>query len=408
MSQSINVTFEVHTYDGGFKPELIPAGRRPNYLPDATGPNSTELELSEGDFAFELVQTSRAGKCVTWIGCFTAGIDRQLGPRGNYCGVGVWLVDLAPIYVGRLVKLLRDGTVEIARNSGITEHIRERFQVLAVDLANVGWFVPLERLPGQFWKGRFSHSGTETVYFSTPDNDDHALAVVAGDILRHFVARSKAEEVPHSRSLYLRKSSSKLPTNRLQELDVARIISQEEDIVWDLCEAVHDPITKQNELLRSLERLQAAHEKDVSEARGEIATLVKRVNQLDEELKISESSRADIERIFETVSQCIPNIRLVPTSIEGHGQIDTSAAELARVMKDFSKRLDAITHKLNAPNWGGSATLPFPPSSSQNTEIGKATDGWIRIAAYALCALAAVIILLILANIFKLREVIGL
>ncbi len=401
MTDNSRIIFEVHSYDGGFKPELIPVGRRPNYLPEPTGPNSTELELTEGNFAYELVQTYRAGRYVTWIGCFTAGIDRQLGPRGNYCGVGVWLIDLAPIYVGRLVRLLRDGAVEIARNSSVTDTIRERFQVLALDLPTVGWFVPFERLPDQLWKARFSYSGSESLYFSTPDNEDHALAVVSADILRHFAAKANPEEVPHKRSLYMRRSGSKLPISRLQELDVARIAYQEEDIVWDLCEAVHDPITKQNELRRSLEQQQAMHEKFSSDAREEFASLGKRISELDEQLRASESARLKVETVFASVSKFIPNIRQVPLNVEGLA--DVSSAELVKIMRGFSDRLDAINVKLNALKQLGPGThsVVTPQPVYQDYEYGN-KGGWVRLLAYALLLVAAVILLLFLADYFQL------
>lgn len=346
MTNDPKVVFEVHSYDGGFKPELVPDGRRPNYLPETTGPNSTELELAEGDFSFELTMSSRAGRRVTWIGCYTSGVDRQLGARGNYCGVGVWLIDLAPIYVGRLLKLLREGTLEISRNAGITQSIREKFLVLAAELPNLGWFVPFDRLPGQFWKPRFALDRNDSTYLSVPDQDAQSLAVVAADVLRHFVAKPKSGEILTSRHLYLKKVNSKIPLSRLVNLDPSSSLAEEEGLVWNFCEVAQDPISKQNELQRALENATIVYQQEVSGARKEIAELSQKNLQLEAQLKDSDLARAEIENVFNSVSRLIPHFQQATSVTEVAPA--SSLADLRKLVVGCSDKLDRLNSSIAA------------------------------------------------------------
>jgi hypothetical protein len=143
------------------------------------------------------------------------------------------------------------------------------------------------------------------------------------------------------------------------------------------------------------------HEKFSSDAREEFASLGKRISELDEQLRASESARLKVETVFASVSKFIPNIRQVPLNVEGLA--DVSSAELVKIMRGFSDRLDAINVKLNALKQLGPGThsVVTPQPVYQDYEYGN-KGGWVRLLAYALLLVAAVILLLFLADYFQL------
>jgi len=337
--------FEIHSYDGGFKPELVPAGPRPDFFPDPAGPRSNELELAEGDYAVELIFSIRKKRRVVWLGYYTFGTDRQLGRRGNYSGVGIWLIDLAPIYVGRVLKFLREAALEISRNQGVTQTARDKLSALAAD-AELGWYVPYEQLPNQFWTARFAASDVHSsTYFAIPEDEKLGLSLIAADVLHHFSKKPRADIVS-PRYLYLLRRSSKVPQN-LVTLELSSVLASEEDAVWDFCEAAAEPIARQNEVEAERKRLLEQLSQTNQAANIKIQELDHRCVNLKTDLIAANTARDEILRIFNSVSTLIPNIANAPNANGGGSDGSGVMARLQQGIEDISDKLVAIDLKIS-------------------------------------------------------------
>ena len=100
---------ELHYYSAGLKSKIIGVNERPEWLPDLdlVGLHN-DVFPAQGEYVVELSRHKRADKLITWIGVYSYGMDDRYGDRGNYNGVGVWLIDAIPIHTGLIISTLRE------------------------------------------------------------------------------------------------------------------------------------------------------------------------------------------------------------------------------------------------------------------------------------------------------------
>ncbi len=315
--------FEIHSYNAGFKPELVPGGVRPSFIPEPAGPKSNELELGPGQFAVEFDCTRQAGKKVVWIGYYTAGLDKQLGARGNYSGVGVWLVDMAPIYVERILKFLCEAALIIQKNNGPNDIIRKKLREVSNDFADLRWCIPLEWVPSDFMTEVFSSTrGTETAYLIVPEQVEFGFSLVAADILQQFT-RKHSEGAAHRR-LYLQDRSRRVSPNKCVNLDLKAVLASQEQSVRDFCEITAEPNKRQNELIQSLIAQRNTLQHSLDTLTGELATQKARNDQLSADLALAQREKNEILGVFNAVSTYIPNIGTAKRHTDSDGTLESS------------------------------------------------------------------------------------
>lgn len=99
---------EVLFFSSGLKSKLYGAERRPDWLPavDRIGLQN-DVYLAPGQHVIDFSRLCRTdgGGGVGWIGIYAYGKDLY-GDRGNFCGVGVWLIDGLVLDHRRLLQVL--------------------------------------------------------------------------------------------------------------------------------------------------------------------------------------------------------------------------------------------------------------------------------------------------------------
>ncbi len=99
---------EVLFFSSGLKSKLYGAERRPDWLPavDRIGLQN-DIYLAPGQHVIDFSRLCRSdgGGGVGWIGIYAYGKDLY-GDRGNFCGVGVWLIDGLVLDHRRLLQVL--------------------------------------------------------------------------------------------------------------------------------------------------------------------------------------------------------------------------------------------------------------------------------------------------------------
>jgi hypothetical protein len=90
---------EHHYYKGGLRTDFYGVTvERPLWAPPAEAVGfRDEVGLDHGDFVVELAKFRYAQDAVTWIGVYQASTDEVYGNRRNHAGLGVWLLNLAPV-----------------------------------------------------------------------------------------------------------------------------------------------------------------------------------------------------------------------------------------------------------------------------------------------------------------------
>jgi hypothetical protein len=295
--------FEIQYFDGGFKTELVPSGPRPTLLPEPSGPRSNELEFHEGGFAVELLWSSYKSHRVIWIGAFTSGFDLQHGARGNYCGVGVWLIDLAPLYVERILNNLYSLAKRVSEDGAPGSELLTGLENALQSFDELGWCVPIDRWPPAFLSNAFDSSDDgSSVYLSTPNPKALDLKLVAADILHQFTSKTKQVSRPQRR-LYLMQQSSKLGSQKLVELDYASALSTGEQAIAEFCRVTASSSAQQNELLETQRRTTEEFKGALASARTDLETQSRRADGLAVALQASEQQRSAMQETFAAVRQ---------------------------------------------------------------------------------------------------------
>lgn len=139
---------EAHFYDNGFHSEAMGRKARPSNLPtvEKTGPRSSEIEFSPGDFAYEISRWHEAGVSIYWLGCFAHAPDRTHGDRGNYCGVGIWFLGCVPVHVSRFLDVLRVMTENISKDGRPGRHHHDHAEQLLNKLPSLDWTIDASKV----------------------------------------------------------------------------------------------------------------------------------------------------------------------------------------------------------------------------------------------------------------------
>lgn len=180
---------EYYQYSRGLEAHFLGEEGRPAWLPssDSVGLHN-EVELASGEYVVELARVANAEHRITWIGCFTHAVDKVHGDRGNYCGVGVWLVDAWPLYATHIVNALFRlcGLLTEGNSAASLEAELNKFRV-----KYLGSYVRnLELLPRAMSTMPFSTGVPRTKYFRLRRDDalDKRFESVGRSILELCVA----------------------------------------------------------------------------------------------------------------------------------------------------------------------------------------------------------------------------
>src|SRR5688572_2334366 len=95
---SNGVLIEALYFAGGIRSTIYGVDTRPSWLPSIENIGlHNDVYLASGEFAVELTRlafadASKPGSGVTWLGVYATATDIS-GDRGNYCCVGMWLIN---------------------------------------------------------------------------------------------------------------------------------------------------------------------------------------------------------------------------------------------------------------------------------------------------------------------------
>ena len=214
----MNAIIEIHYYDGGQKSKLISldsvlhnSDTRHSWLPkqNAIGLHN-DINLGKDEFVIELSRHKSQDKLITWIGVYSRGEDKIYGDRGNYNGIGVWLINLLPVSVSLIESLVL--FCKHLTNDGLDENI-DKFclKFLKDNSCLSDWTVDINALP-------FSEKGIifdnksypETLYIQPKEIKDFNIVVrdIAELILTNCINANLANKQV-SRVLYLLLSNPK-------------------------------------------------------------------------------------------------------------------------------------------------------------------------------------------------------
>jgi hypothetical protein len=292
----IEAYIECHYFASGFKSVFVGADKRPNILPNADSVGlSNEIQLKSPDFAVEITRRNN-GRNLTWIGVYKASVDLDYGDRGNYCGIGVWLVDCSPSHSHILIKSLlglcaglENASPSKAFLSSVNEFYRDYlFKCL---ISNDVLPTSVSGLP--YFKDRYDNNK-----YIRLDNDSQSRLTFLINSLRSMVFAKQESE--YNRILYIIGNSSKLTVSSINDVDPINDVSTLESLFASLLSYNSESVIrdkafdqKNGDLLNSNIELMKVNEVLSTESKKSI-TLVNelkaKITELENKIKISVSS----------------------------------------------------------------------------------------------------------------------
>lgn len=220
----IEAYLECHYFASGFKSNFIGQSPRPSYLPspDSVGLHN-EILLKGSDFAVE-VNRRENSKQLTWVGVYAPSADKDYGDRGNYSGIGAWLVNCSPLHISKLLESLI-GLCDILARNGFTSEYENNLREFSNDylpkylISNA--VIPAS-LAGVSY-GRDQYDSSKYIQADLPIRSD--ISKIINSIQAHLF--SKKASGPN-RILYFVGKASKINVSGVESIDAVADISKNE------------------------------------------------------------------------------------------------------------------------------------------------------------------------------------
>jgi hypothetical protein len=262
---------ECHFYSAGLKSKFFGDLARPSYLPSYESVGlANEALLREDDYCVEFIRRCVDNRKIGWLAVHVPAVDEVYGDRGNYCGVGVWLVECAPCAVFKLL----DALMQLARvlskqgvsslfEKGVVKFCQEYLGSHLIPLE----FIPLDFSGIAYLSGEFHKSDYRFVHSPWPIQE--RLGAVAVSVL---AACYKREAGDANRVVYFDCPSGRITTSPVDVLAMAQAATTVDAILRRQLSDASQDIARANqaeirleEMIRSLDRVKAELErKDAS------------------------------------------------------------------------------------------------------------------------------------------------
>lgn len=220
----IEAYLECHYFASGFKSNFIGQSPRPSYLPspDSVGLHN-EILLKGSDFAVE-VNRRENSKQLTWIGVYAPSADKDYGDRGNYSGIGAWLVNCSPLHISKLLESLI-GLCDILARNGFTSEYENNLREFSNDYLPK-YLIPNAVIPASLAGisyGRDQYDSSKYIQADLPIRSD--ISKIINSIQAHLF--SKQASGPN-RILYFVGKASKVNVSGVASIDAVADISKNE------------------------------------------------------------------------------------------------------------------------------------------------------------------------------------
>jgi hypothetical protein len=140
---------DIHYYAGGLKTATPGQQQRPQWTPP---PNfvgfQDEFTLGPDDYVIELRRVIYNGNPLSWVACYTKSIDKNLGDRDNYAGIGIWICGLTLLQASWLLASLRN-VAKLIASEGYSDNV-DRLAGSFIREFLPKYFVSSEELPPGF------------------------------------------------------------------------------------------------------------------------------------------------------------------------------------------------------------------------------------------------------------------
>ena len=364
---STTIAFEFHYFEQGFRTLSVPQPR-PTFLPEASrvGLGSNEVELGSDDCAIEASFFRTNEHYVAWLGSYRRAPDKTHGDRGNYAGLGIWIVDALPIQVSVFLNLLTKLSEQVALLGGKPDGAN--IQILEAALASKkadGATTEIAKIPDQIRKRLYSNQPNNTSeYCSLPSNNEKLIDVVSADLLRRMISTADGEKT--NRFLYFQTSKSKvkLGTNRIRSLTESGITAAHEEAVDCLLKQLSNDISEHNNLREQMRQ-------ETGTARSEIKRLTEQVEGLTSQL----NGKSNLEASFTKLRSSVTEFKAELDSVNGKGQDGplTKMAVSDRKYDEILKLLKTISSNLNGKGLSPISDLGRKPEID---DIRRRKDAW--------------------------------
>lgn len=295
---SIAAHIECHYYASGFKSRLFGLETRPDYLPSAESVGlRNEAVLKEGDYAVELVRRSVLDRRVTWLGIYVPAIDAVYGDRGNYCGVGVWLVECSPWNVAKLLRALLKMSRALSGSGPIASFEQDAIRFAREFLPH--YLNPIAIIPHGFEGLRYAedeYDGSDYRWAPPDDSEFGPLGEIAVSILANCYSKAGRAS---NRVVYFVCSAGKVSVPSASRISLMDDSALTEAFVAHLLLLSSDDIARTNQVLEDCRRL--TFEREQSAKRAEDAD--RRVGELNDAVDALKKELADRDRAISDLRQ---------------------------------------------------------------------------------------------------------
>lgn len=238
----VEAYIECHYFASGFKSVFVGADKRPNILPNADSVGlSNEIQLKSPDFAVEITRRNN-GRNLTWIGVYKASVDLDYGDRGNYCGIGVWLVDCSPIHSHILIKSLLGlcaGLENASPSKAFLSSVDEFYRDYLFKCLISNDVLPTSFIGLPYFKDRYD----KNKYIRLDNGSPNGLSLLVNSVRSMIFAKQESE---HNRILYIVGNSSKLTVSSIDDVNPINDVSALESLFATLLSYNSEAVIRDN------------------------------------------------------------------------------------------------------------------------------------------------------------------
>lgn len=274
--KNIEAYIECQYFASGLKSKLFGSDKRPEYLPayDSVGLHN-EVLLRNDDFVVEIVRRN-TGRNLTWLGIYKAAEDKDYGDRGNYCGVGAWLVDCTPVHISILIESLHK-LCEVLASGGMNKKFEDSANEFCSDYL-AQYLVSDNWIPSILNGIPFARNSYDVnKYIHVNSDKSNSTVNLANSIHANLFSKGQAE---YNRYLYIVGTSSKITVGNYSAIETFN----------DLVKLEHSFAT-----LLSANSMNAIEDNKAVAENGLLRSQIEKSNQIISGLKV------DLEKTTESI-----------------------------------------------------------------------------------------------------------